>query len=42
MSFRYDSGGNLIEKTDARGISTIHTYDALNRKGIPRLFGFDS
>ncbi|MBK8149570.1 MAG: hypothetical protein IPK58_15550 [Acidobacteria bacterium] len=31
ISFRYDSGGNLIEKTDARGISTIHTYDALNR-----------
>ena len=27
----YDANGNLLEKTDARGIATTYTYDALNR-----------
>ncbi len=27
----YDPNGNLLTKTDARGISTAYTYDALNR-----------
>src|SRR5262249_48208974 len=31
MAYAYDSNGNLIEKTDARGVRTTMTYDALNR-----------
>ncbi|HEY6408939.1 MAG TPA: RHS repeat-associated core domain-containing protein, partial [Ktedonobacteraceae bacterium] len=27
----YDANGNLLAKTDARGITTSYTYDALNR-----------
>jgi RHS repeat-associated protein len=30
-SHAYDSNGNLIEKTDARGVRTTMAYDALNR-----------
>jgi RHS repeat-associated protein len=28
----YDADGNLVAKTDARGITTTYTYDALNRE----------
>ncbi len=31
FQFAYDNNGNLLNKTDARGISTIYSYDALNR-----------
>jgi RHS repeat-associated protein len=27
----YDANGNVVRKTDARGITTTYTYDALNR-----------
>lgn len=29
--YRYDASGNLIGKTDARGVVTTMTYDAMNR-----------
>lgn len=29
--YDYDSNGNLIKKTDARGVESIYAYDALNR-----------
>jgi RHS repeat-associated protein len=31
ISYVYDENGNLKEKTDARGVKTTMTYDALNR-----------
>ncbi|MCV4860529.1 hypothetical protein OFB63_31250, partial [Escherichia coli] len=31
FTYRYDPNGNLLTKTDARGISTTYTYDGLNR-----------
>jgi RHS repeat-associated protein len=31
VTYAYDPGGSLIEKTDARGVKTTMTYDALNR-----------
>lgn len=31
MMYAYDPNGNFIEKTDARGVKTTITYDALNR-----------
>jgi len=31
ISYRYDPNGNLTQKTDARGVVTNYTYDALNR-----------
>ena len=31
VTFQYDANGNLIQKTDARGIITSYVYDALNR-----------
>jgi YD repeat-containing protein len=31
MTYAYDPNGNLVEKTDARGVKTMMTYDALNR-----------
>jgi RHS repeat-associated protein len=31
MTYRYDTGGNLVQKTDARNISVNFTYDALKR-----------
>jgi RHS repeat-associated protein len=31
IAYQYDNGGNLTQKTDARGISVAYTYDALNR-----------
>jgi len=31
MTYAYDANGNLIEKTDARGVKTTMSYDALNR-----------
>lgn len=45
----YDGNGNLLYKTDARGIVTSYTYDALNRLEsktysdgtAPALFGYD-
>jgi RHS repeat-associated protein len=30
-AFQYDAGGNLTQKTDARGVVSAYTYDALNR-----------
>ena len=27
----YDANGNLVQKTDARGVTTTYSYDALNR-----------
>ncbi|RZU42417.1 RHS repeat domain-containing protein [Edaphobacter modestus] len=47
----YDADGNLISKTDARGITTSYTYDALNRLTqrsyndgvtLPILYGYDA
>ncbi|MEZ5308332.1 MAG: RHS repeat-associated core domain-containing protein [Pyrinomonadaceae bacterium] len=29
--YQYDAGGNLTQKTDARGVLTSYTYDNLNR-----------
>jgi RHS repeat-associated protein len=31
ITYLYDQNGNLTEKTDARGVKTTMTYDALNR-----------
>ncbi|HKY43278.1 MAG TPA: RHS repeat domain-containing protein, partial [Pyrinomonadaceae bacterium] len=31
IGYDYDSNGNLIKKTDARGVESIYAYDALNR-----------
>src|SRR5262249_44816635 len=31
ISYQYDDGGNLLVKTDARGVSAHYSYDALNR-----------
>jgi YD repeat-containing protein len=31
VNYQYDDNGNLIVKTDARGVSTHFEYDALNR-----------
>ena len=31
IQYSYDANGNLTQKTDARGITTAYTYDALNR-----------
>jgi RHS repeat-associated protein len=31
MTYAYDPNGNLVEKTDARGVKTTMTYDVLNR-----------
>jgi len=31
VTYAYDPNGNLIEKTDARGVKTTMTYDTLNR-----------
>lgn len=31
MSYAYDDNGNLVVKTDARGVSTHYKYDRLNR-----------
>jgi RHS repeat-associated protein len=31
MTYAYDPNGNLIEKTDARGVKTTMSYDKLNR-----------
>lgn len=31
INYKYDDNGNLIQKTDARSITTNYSYDALNR-----------
>lgn len=31
VGYRYDNNGNLTQKTDARGVVTSYSYDALNR-----------
>src|SRR5262249_42507420 len=31
ITYAYDANGNVITKTDARGITTNHYYDQLNR-----------
>jgi RHS repeat-associated protein len=31
VSYQYDNNGNLTQKTDARGVVSSYTYDALNR-----------
>lgn len=31
ISYQYDANGNLLQRTDARGIVTTNVYDALNR-----------
>src|ERR1700741_342998 len=31
IGYQYDSVGNLIQKTDARGVTSSYTYDNLNR-----------
>jgi RHS repeat-associated protein len=31
MSYQYDNGGNVLVKTDARGVSTHYEYDVLGR-----------
>jgi RHS repeat-associated protein len=31
INYQYDPNGNLTRKTDARGVQTDYTYDALNR-----------
>lgn len=31
LSYSYDANGNLLTKTDARGVSVTYNYDALNR-----------
>jgi len=33
ISYQYDDNGNLLVKTDARGVSAHYAYDALNRAG---------
>jgi YD repeat-containing protein len=37
----YDGNGNLLSKTDARGIATTYTYDSLNRV-LSKTFTYDS
>ena len=34
--FTYDAAGNLTGSTDARGVTTSHDYDALNRRILTR------
>lgn len=31
VNYNYDNSGNMIQKTDARGIQTVSVYDALDR-----------
>jgi RHS repeat-associated protein len=31
IAYEYDAGGNMIKKTDARGVESTYGYDALNR-----------
>jgi RHS repeat-associated protein len=31
ISYQYDNNGNLLQKTDARGVATAYGYDNLNR-----------
>jgi RHS repeat-associated protein len=31
VTYQYDPNGNLVQKTDARGVVSNYTYDALNR-----------
>jgi YD repeat-containing protein len=31
LGYSYDSAGNLISRTDARGVTTTYAYDGLNR-----------
>ena len=31
LSYAYDAAGNLLTRTDARGVTTTYTYDALSR-----------
>jgi RHS repeat-associated protein len=50
VNYAYDGDGNLRAKTDARGVNTAYTYDALNRltgktysDGTPAVtFGYDA
>jgi YD repeat-containing protein len=37
----YDANGNLVAKTDARGVITIYGYDALNRMVVRKVSGGD-
>ena len=32
ITFKYDQHGNVIERSDARGLSRVYTYDSLARK----------
>jgi len=42
MMYAYDPNGNLIEKTDSRGVRTTMTYDALNRVKLKVYSGITS
>jgi YD repeat-containing protein len=41
IQYQYDPNGNLVQKTDARGVVTTYAYDALNR-AVVTTYAYDA